>query len=105
MGTNGVEGIAQLFILLHALEEIHLLTAPVAEAVELDIAEAAFVHGLAQVLGEISVPSLFVVTAQSIQFQTVYFTKSLKPINIVIHHVIRPVIAHPGGSTPACCIK
>ena len=105
VGTNGVEGIAQLFILLHALEEIHLLTAPVAEAVELDIAEAAFVHGLAQVLGEVGVPAFLIVTTQGIKLEAVHMAQSLEPGDVVVHHVVAPEVAHPGGGAPRCSIK
>ena len=70
--ANGIESITQLGILLHVFEEIHLLVAPVAEAVELDVAETALVHGSAQVLGEVGVPAFLVVTTQGVELDAVH---------------------------------
>ena len=72
MGTDCVQGIGQFRIFLHGLHEVHLRIAPVAEAVQFHVAEAALVHGLAQMLGKVGVPALLVVTAQGIQFQSVH---------------------------------
>ena len=51
-------------------------------------------------LGEVGVPPLFVVTTEGIEFETVHLTQSLKPGDVVVHHVVAPEVADPGGGAP-----
>ena len=88
VSTDGIKSICQLTIFLHALEEIHLLITPVTKAMKFHITETTFIHGLAKVFGKVGTPSLFVVTSQGIEFQTMHLTQTLHPIDIVIHHFV-----------------
>ena len=72
VGADGVECIAQLLVLLHVLQEVHFMIAPVVEAVQLHILEPACVHCPPQRFGKVVAVSLLVVTADGIHFYNIH---------------------------------
>ena len=105
VGTDDVEGIGKLFVLLHTLEEIELRAAPVAKAVELHVAKAALVQRTTHILGELGVPAFLIVTAQGIELQTMHLAQAAQPGDVVVHHIVRPEIAYPCRGAPGCGIE
>ena len=100
MGADDIQRIRKLLVLQHLGEKFEFGPPPVAETMELDVAEAALVQRATHVLGEIGVPALFIVAAQGVQFQAVHFAQPPHPGDVVIHHPVCPETAHPGRRTP-----